>query len=209
MADMDKDKATVNAKDNQLDALLDSMLAEYSAVEPRPGLENRILTNIREATGKEKSPWWRWRWIWAGAAAAAVALIIAVMLLSSPGSRKQPVPVAQGNSAQENSGTERGTTPHVANAAPERAAVPSHPTAVAHAPRMQTVARKEVRREVFPTPEPLSKEERMLLSYLSRTPREELVAQSHPDPTPDEDLLQGPQGVFNPATNSRNSANSN
>ena len=44
---------------------------------------------------------------------------------------------------------------------------------------------EEVRQQVFPSPSPLSEQEKLLLRYLSRTPREELVAQSHPDP-PDE-----------------------
>jgi hypothetical protein len=75
--------------------------------------------------------------------------------------------------------------------------------------RMQTRVATDVRREVFPTPVPLTDQERLLLGYLSRTPREELVAQSHPDPTPDDALLEGTQGVFNPITNTRISGNSN
>jgi hypothetical protein len=34
---------------------------------------------------------------------------------------------------------------------------------------------------IFPTPTPLSEQEQLLLLYLARTPREEVVAQSHPD----------------------------
>jgi hypothetical protein len=34
---------------------------------------------------------------------------------------------------------------------------------------------------VFPSRAPLTKQERMLLSYLAGTPKEELIAQSHPD----------------------------
>jgi hypothetical protein len=37
---------------------------------------------------------------------------------------------------------------------------------------------------VFPTPTPLSEQERLLLSYYSGTPREEVIAQSHPDEPP-------------------------
>jgi hypothetical protein len=56
---------------------------------------------------------------------------------------------------------------------------------------------------------PLSDQEKLALRYLARTPREELVAQSHADPSPDEDLLQGSQGVFNPSASSRSSGFSN
>jgi hypothetical protein len=37
---------------------------------------------------------------------------------------------------------------------------------------------------IFPTPTPLSEQEKLLLSYLAGTPREEVVAQSHPDEPP-------------------------
>jgi hypothetical protein len=46
----------------------------------------------------------------------------------------------------------------------------------------------DLRQEVFPTPAPLSEQEKLLIRYLSRTPREELVARSHPDEI--EELLQ-------------------
>ncbi len=46
MADQEKDKQM------QIDEMLDSMLANYSSVEPRPGLETRILANLREAARK-------------------------------------------------------------------------------------------------------------------------------------------------------------
>jgi hypothetical protein len=37
---------------------------------------------------------------------------------------------------------------------------------------------------VFPTPTPLSEQEKLLLSYLAGTPREEVIAQSHSDEPP-------------------------
>jgi hypothetical protein len=39
-------------KDRQVDKMLDSLLANYSSAEPRPGLETRILANLREAEKK-------------------------------------------------------------------------------------------------------------------------------------------------------------
>jgi hypothetical protein len=42
MADQEKDKQM------QIDDTLDSLLANYSSAEPRPGLETRILANMRE-----------------------------------------------------------------------------------------------------------------------------------------------------------------
>src|SRR3954447_2435194 len=60
----------------QLDQLLDSMLSAYSAVEPRPGLENRILANVRDAADSPATAWWSWKWLWAGAAAAVALLLL-------------------------------------------------------------------------------------------------------------------------------------
>ncbi len=67
-------------KDRQMDEMLDSLLANYSSAEPRPGLETRILANLREAEKKAPQGWWSFKWIWAGAVAAAI--IIAAVLIS-------------------------------------------------------------------------------------------------------------------------------
>ena len=60
--------------------MLDSLLANYSSAEPRPGLETRILANLREAEKKAPQGWWNFKWIWAGAVAAAV--VIAMVLVN-------------------------------------------------------------------------------------------------------------------------------
>src|ERR1041385_220905 len=72
MADQEKDK--------QMDEMLDSLLANYSSAEPRPGLETRILANLREAEKKAPQRWWNFKWVWAGVVAAA--LVIAMALVS-------------------------------------------------------------------------------------------------------------------------------
>ncbi len=74
MIDPEKDKQM------QIDDMLDSMLANYSAAEPRPGLETRILANLREAEKKAPQGWWNFKWIWAGMVAAAI--IMAAVLIS-------------------------------------------------------------------------------------------------------------------------------
>ena len=75
MADQEKDKQM------QIDEMLDSLLANYSSVEPRPGLETRIMANLREMPEKQTAQgWWNFRWLWAGAVAAAI--IVAAVLIS-------------------------------------------------------------------------------------------------------------------------------
>jgi hypothetical protein len=39
-----------------------------------------------------------------------------------------------------------------------------------------------IKQDVFPSPSPLSEQEKLLFRYLARTPRAEIIAQSHPDP---------------------------
>ncbi|HEY2171295.1 MAG TPA: hypothetical protein VGJ30_16840, partial [Candidatus Angelobacter sp.] len=66
MADQEKDKQM------QIDDTLDSLLANYSSAEPRPGLETRILANLREEEKKASEGWWNFKWLWAGVIAAAI-----------------------------------------------------------------------------------------------------------------------------------------
>jgi hypothetical protein len=191
-------------KDKQLDALLDSVLARYSAEEPRPGLETRIVSNLREAGTRATSSWWRTQWIWAGAAATGVVAVIVFLLLSSRQPRPQEPEVVRSNAPSQ---------PHQPPTQPrvqlQHRDVTETVRRSGGTVRMQARVATDLRKEVFPTPVPLTDQERLLLGYLSRTPREELVAQSHPDPAPDEDLLEGRQGVYNPITNTRSSGTSN
>src|SRR5207302_1723075 len=39
----------------------------------------------------------------------------------------------------------------------------------------------DIRQEVFPSPAPLSEQERLLLGYLAGTPQQEVIAQSRPE----------------------------
>jgi hypothetical protein len=59
---------------------------------------------------------------------------------------------------------------------------------------------------VFPTPTPLSEQERLLLSYYTHTPREELIAQSHPEDSPiageDQSNIAVPEMIFVPQKSS-------
>ena len=59
---------------DELDDALDAALAKYAAVEPRAGLEGRILAKLR--TASEPAPdraWWHW---------GVIATVAAVLLVS-------------------------------------------------------------------------------------------------------------------------------
>lgn len=170
---------TDHEKDKRLDEMLDALLASYSSVEPRPGLEGRILAHVQDAT-VEAGPqtWWNLKWVWAGA--AVVAAIVAALLIG--GHRRVPQP--------------NRTLLHIQQPAPRQPVVlPNLPKAVANAktsrPKSRVPSRPQdaalalsKRPQIFPTPTPLSEQEQLLLRYFAGTPREEVIAQSHPDEPP-------------------------
>ena len=164
--------------DRKMDEMLDSLLANYSSVEPRPGLETRILANLREAEKKAPSEWWSFKWIWAGMVAGAI--VMAAVLI---GGRHRTVPPANVMVKIDQPVPQPEIQLQAPIARQETARIhrrkPSTPTL----PQNATLALNQ-RPAVFPTQTPLSEQERLLLSYYIRTPREELIAQSHPDEPP-------------------------
>jgi hypothetical protein len=192
MADRDEEQ--------KLDELLDSMLREYSAVEPRPGLETRILANLREVQAKRRSWSILSAWAWGGAAVTAV-LIAALMFhlvrpaVQPPATRVEeattsPVPPAPVNAAGSNE-TERSHARLTHRVRP---------------PDIRTVA--DNRPDVFPTPAPLSEQEQLLLRYLAGTPKEELIAQSRPDEPPEESIPDDQSALPVPGYANRQLSNS-
>jgi hypothetical protein len=200
MADQEKDKQM------QMDAMLDSLLANYSSVEPRPGLETRILTNLILATPRDAESreavrgWWGFKWLWAGVVLAAV-IVVGVLVrgkrhVAPPSNTMvqtgQPAvqqPIVHQPTMQSNVPPTVGATSAIHH---------RHKTLAPGAQQNVTLAWNR-RPAVFPTPTPLSEQERLLLQYYSGTPREEVIAQSHPDEPPvvgDPDQTEAIPGVM-------------
>jgi len=169
MADQEKDK--------RIDEMLDSLLANYSSAEPRPGLETRILANLREAAEK-KAPqgWWNFKWIFAGAVTAAI--MMAAVLING---RHRTAPVVV-NTHQAVPQPE--IQPHAPIARQETPRVHRYKPLTVPTVQQNTALALRKRPAVFPTPTPLSEQEQLLLRYYAGTPREEVIAQSHPDEPP-------------------------
>src|SRR5260370_36469107 len=70
--------------DKQLDNLLESLLSEYSAAQPRPGYETRTLAVMKDAARQKKSWPWSLGGVWAGAVGAVVAAVGGFTLFSRP-----------------------------------------------------------------------------------------------------------------------------
>lgn len=70
-----------NERDRKLDQWLDEALSQYSAAEPRLGLEQRVLANVaaEEKARSSRRGWWRWM-----PAFAAIAAVLVVMVAVRP-----------------------------------------------------------------------------------------------------------------------------
>lgn len=161
-----------------LDLLLDATLAKYAAVEPRPGLEQRILANLRAEPGRHSSHvWWKW-----GLAAIAVIIVVAIALTFRTEKPSRPVTAQRGAAPAQSANnfptqlTNREATnmpkPHAIRPGykhPNRAELAA---ASAPAPKL----------DQFPSPQPLSEDEQILAGYIEQHPRHAaLLAEAHMD----------------------------
>ncbi|HVG90068.1 MAG TPA: hypothetical protein VNB54_01140 [Alphaproteobacteria bacterium] len=174
MADQEKDKQM----ETQTDDMLDSLLANYSSAEPRPGLETRIMANLRDAESSEAGRgWWGFKWLWAGAAVAAL-IVAGVILLGVHRKEKVPVVVHElPTPVRPQPQQPQQKPPEIApQMATKRREHSSHRAAMI--PAAQNAGLKPgLRPANFPTPFPLSEQERLMLAYLNNTPHQEVIAQ--------------------------------
>jgi hypothetical protein len=143
---------------NELDTLLDQALASYVDQEPDPALRTRILSRAAEA---EPSP--KRLWLFAPAATCAAAILIA-LLLHPPARSPRPQPAAKPAIASVSQ------SPAPVAATP-RQMVP--PRAVLTARRTRRSERPAIARsKFFPTPSPLTAEEKILLQFATEHPEQ-------------------------------------
>ena len=155
-------------KRDELDHKLDVALARYAAVEPRTGLEERILANMRAARAQVADrTWWHW-----GLAAAVTAVVVVAMawrlgkpshsvVVSHPSAATQ-VLKEPGTQVVAN-GQRNGPHPLGRSPAQKTTAIRAHPPVAMAA---------EARLDRFPSPQPLSEQELALARYVSEFPEE-------------------------------------
>ena len=164
-------------KNRQIDEILDSLLKQYSHVEPRPGLEQRILANLSDATRSETNlPWWNFKWLWAGGAVAAVIIFAAVLIAGrSHVAAPTPTVVQTQHPAPPQPEVQRTLPATTANVGRfhQKTPVAAHSQNAALALSQWPA--------IFPTPTPLSEQERLMFAYLANTPQEVVVAQMQRD----------------------------
>jgi hypothetical protein len=100
-------------KDRQLDAMLDSLLSAYSAVEPRPGLDIRIHAGLKAHARQRRR---QWALVFA---ASAATVVIAVLIART----RTPHQVVPNHVAVQKSSPAPGPA-HTAASAPHRVARP-------------------------------------------------------------------------------------
>jgi hypothetical protein len=188
------DQKMFHENDHKLDEMLDAMLSSYSSADPGPGLETRILADVKEQAAKSTARW-EFRWTWAFAALATAALVIAVYVSriqthrveSQVATRPQHQQMSMPGLAEKSSPPPKVTASHPSTR--------RHGTQTARLTRPSANQVIAIKQDVFPSPSPLSEQERLLFRYLAHTPRAEIIAQSHPDP--------GDEGEENDLRNSR------
>jgi hypothetical protein len=170
MADQEKDK--------RMDEMLDSLLASYSSVEPRPGLETRILANVRDVEQRKPArPWWRFKGLWAAAAVAA-AIIVVGLFIGGRQNVKQPPIVVKTTPTPVQPHAPQPEPPEVVTGTPEHHRPRAAVTPAVESTHLESASVPLGRRpEIFPTPTPLSEQEKLMFTYLANTPKEEVVAQ--------------------------------
>lgn len=177
-----------------LDDQLEAALAKYSSVEPRAGLEQRILANLKaQEVPRSHLCWWRWAIPLAGAFLVVTFFIWKVQrhrpeqVVGHPTTAEQQVQVATNSTVQ-------GADYPLIGKRPMRTK--------RHRPTAVSAARAGPKLEQFPSPRPLTEQEKLLAEYVSQfheeavlvararaeIQRKDLAEMQHVPQTDDKDL---------------------
>ena len=149
-----------------LDRLIDAALNTYA--NPDSGLEQRVLARI--AASRQPQP--RLRWIaWTAALAAAASLFLAIALMHKPPAPSPAATAINTPPAQQAPKAEARLEPGPMQ---RRSGPPHHAQApdAAH----NVAANRLPKRDIFPTPHPLSPAEQVLVDFAERAPKAEREA---------------------------------
>ena len=159
-----------------LDRELDAVLARYSGVEPRAGLETRILARLR---AEEERPrvhaWWRW----SVAAAMAAVVVIAVALIWRSARQSHSVAIRTSITTAGPKTPEAAVTANPASSVAHQQA-PTRRPGTHRAPAVTAPAAPKL--DQFPSPQPLSEQEKVLAGYVDKfSARAALLAEARMD----------------------------
>jgi len=155
-------------RERAVDAWLEAALHHYGKVEPRAGLEGRVLVSLQVERTRTTAPS---RWWWAAGLATALAVIAATVWVWQGGREARRIHTAgTTNARQHEVANTRPPETYSAKKVTQRSKHrPIHNVVVATTPKM----------EQFPSPQPLSEQEKLLMSYVAGDPEKAaLVAQA-------------------------------
>ncbi|SRR6266852_7292918 len=189
MREQDHEQARQDQPSDELDQLLNAGLAKYTAAEPRAGLEERVLASLRIEQARVAHRGW-WGWGLAVAAATVVLVVAAAWRLESSHISKTAKGGATSGLPEPSIAKHVPVTPvdppktatprasHEGNGMRPSGRGVVHRT-IAHPIRPDAVVATSPRLDQFPSPKPLSEQERMLLDYVEQFPEEAaLIAQA-------------------------------
>ncbi len=160
----------MNSKRDDLDRELDAALVKYAEAEPRARLEERVLASLRAQPRASGSAWWRWPTVVAFAAVIFVgvmSLVFRVPHRASLAVVRTPERVAPQVIPGVTTATSKPALIGKRTVRTTRAT-----TAKAGAPRL----------DQFPSPQPLSEQEKLLAAYVAKYPEHAaLIAQARSD----------------------------
>jgi hypothetical protein len=142
--------------EKDLDSLLEEGLSSYSSQEPRPGLELRVLNRLRNAGPSVRFVFPRWAF---AIPALACGLVLFAWLHTLPVQQ----PVVQLKVTQQKVAPEAPTFT-------EAAIIPASRVQVERKPRSVAKRAPLPKLQQFPSPAPITKEERALLAFVARSP---------------------------------------
>jgi hypothetical protein len=132
-----------------VDEMLRASLRHYASAEPRPGLEGRVLAGVQS---RQRAARHRAAWAWA-IGATAVAAMVVLFVIHGPRHQTVQLPVTAKAPA------------NVAAPAVAEIARPAQPLLPHHTRPSTARSWVDRRPQQFPTPRPLSEQEKLLLVY--------------------------------------------
>jgi hypothetical protein len=157
--------------DQFVDELLEAALKRYGGEGPSAGLEMRVLAGVLSRQGAAR----RLRLVWALAACAGILAAIVLVLHSARAPRREPVISASAPrqaakpAASSGSAGSRSASPRLVQGPREKP----------RTPKPGVLATKPSRPEQFPTPMPLTEQEKLLLTYFANTTKPDLLAETN------------------------------